>query len=248
MVNQIKPLSSHLSHVPDEVKKAAKNRLYPSIFSAGYLELRRRRKRMEDFFSKLDANNSILDIGSQYSPYYPLFQNKCSNYITLDVVETPTVDIVATAEKIPLADDVMDIVICTQVLEHTDRPKKIVKELYRVLRPGGILLATVPSIFPQHGYPADNWRFMPDGLRLMMDDFSETQVIGEMDFSESWISVNLYYSKTIIWKLGSMRKVLEPIINLIGNSFAIALSFILKPITKEEFSAFSMNIWCEAIK
>lgn len=82
-----------------------------------------------------------------------------------------------------------DVVLCTQVLEHWDNPQRIVNECHRVLLPGGTLIVTVPSVYPVHGYPADNWRFMPDGLRYLLRASSELEVLGELDVAASLASV-----------------------------------------------------------
>jgi len=48
-------------------------------------------------------------------------------------------------EAIPLASQSFDVVICRELLEHVQEPFKIIKEIYRILKPGGKLLITVPT-------------------------------------------------------------------------------------------------------
>lgn len=48
-------------------------------------------------------------------------------------------------KKLPFADKGFDIVTLMAVLEHLDEPEFIINEIDRVLRPGGLLLLTVPS-------------------------------------------------------------------------------------------------------
>ena len=48
-------------------------------------------------------------------------------------------------DRIPMEDDSFDTVTLLAVLEHLDCEKRIIKEIYRILRPNGILLITVPT-------------------------------------------------------------------------------------------------------
>jgi len=48
-------------------------------------------------------------------------------------------------KELPFADKSFDIVTLMAVLEHLDQPEFIISEIDRVLRPGGVLLLTVPS-------------------------------------------------------------------------------------------------------
>jgi len=44
-----------------------------------------------------------------------------------------------------------------------------VPELVRVLKPGGLLAIHTHWKFPEHRYPVDCWRIMPDGMRYLFD-------------------------------------------------------------------------------
>ena len=49
----------------------------------------------------------------------------------------------------PFKNNSYDAVICSEVLEHVDSPEDSIKELIRVLKPGGILALSVPRYFPE---------------------------------------------------------------------------------------------------
>jgi SAM-dependent methyltransferase len=166
----------------------------------------------------------------------------------MDLVDTPTVDIACNAENMPVEDCSYDLVLCTQVLEHCENPQVIVNECYRVLKPGGTLIVTVPSIYPVHGYPADNWRFMPDGLKHLLRKFAEVEVLGELDFAESLASVNCHYGHVFTGRMGRLGLAINPLLNFATNVFGRILSRILRPLTRSNFTSFSMNLWAEARK
>ena len=51
--------------------------------------------------------------------------------------------------SIPLLDSSLDAVICSEVLEHVNSPQESIKELIRVLKPGGVLALSVPRYMPE---------------------------------------------------------------------------------------------------
>ena len=53
------------------------------------------------------------------------------------------------ALRLPFRDDTFDRIICSEVFEHIPDDSAAMAELARVLRPGGVLAATVPSWFPE---------------------------------------------------------------------------------------------------
>ena len=68
-----------------------------------------------------------------------------------------------------IPNNTFDIIICTEVLEHVSNPFDAVKELHRMLKPGGLLFLTTPFNFRIHGPLPDNWRFTEHGLRQLFN-------------------------------------------------------------------------------
>lgn len=67
--------------------------------------------------------------------------------------------------------NVFDCIICTYVLHIVFELNKVILELHRILKPGGILLITVPHIQvwnPKETTGKECWRFTPEGLRLTL--------------------------------------------------------------------------------
>ena len=74
---------------------------------------------------------------------------------------------------LPYENDRFEIVFFDQVLEHVKgNPQHAVDELYRVLKPSGLLVCTTVLVYPIHAYPSDYWRFTPEGLKLLCSKFS----------------------------------------------------------------------------
>ncbi len=69
---------------------------------------------------------------------------------------------VADAQHLPFRDAAFDAVICTETLEHVQDDVAAMREVARVLRPAGLLLASVPSHFTERAY----WRLSPGYLEM----------------------------------------------------------------------------------
>ena len=101
----------------------------------------------------------VLDLGCGEKPYKPYFKGTYSEYIGLDPRFIAQPEIVATGEYLPFRNEVLDVCICTQMLEHSEEPNQVVSEIYRILRNGGILFLSTHGIWPIHTFPkGDYWR------------------------------------------------------------------------------------------
>ena len=61
-----------------------------------------------------------------------------------------------------------DTILCCEVLEHLPRPELALAELYRLLRPGGHLILSVPFLCRLHEEPHDYFRFTEHGLAELL--------------------------------------------------------------------------------
>ncbi len=109
----------------------------------------------------------ILDVGCGVKPYYPFFAPAAREYVGVDVVENPAAELLGPVEELPVDDASFDVVLCTQVLEHCDDPAQAVRELARVTRPGGRVLASTHGVQVYHPSPADYWRWTHEGLHRL---------------------------------------------------------------------------------
>jgi len=86
----------------------------------------------------------------------------------MDIDRNSNADLCGSVEQTGLPDESLDLVICTQVLEHSLDPGKGLQEIFRILRPGGYLIASAPHIWFYHPHPSDNWRFTQEGLTRLI--------------------------------------------------------------------------------
>lgn len=101
-------------------------------------------------------------------------------YRVLDATDTYHPDIVGDVMDMhAIADGTYDAVICLAVLEHVPRPWDAMREMRRVLVPGGRLFLYVPFLSPYHampGYYGDYVRFTEDGLRSLCEPFDDARI------------------------------------------------------------------------
>jgi SAM-dependent methyltransferase len=82
--------------------------------------------------------------------------------------------VAAVGEALPFADDTFDVVLCDNVVDHAESPYTIVRELVRILRPGGLLYFTVNfhhAVYALAASAYSTWRGL--GLRYEIGPFAD---------------------------------------------------------------------------
>jgi len=119
------------------------------------------RKQLESVARYISGD--VLDVGGgEETRYKNLFS--FNTFTVLDIHEGEGIDIVASADDIPLPDASKDSILSTQMLEHVKFPEKCVQEMYRVLKPSGHAVITAPQWNELHAEPIDFWRYTKYGL------------------------------------------------------------------------------------
>jgi len=111
-----------------------------------------------DVILEHQLEGDVLDLGGRYinGTTRTLFPDG-HRYIVVDIEPDPSVDIVADAGDLDLG-ETFDIVLSTELLEHTPRGAEIVSAAYRHLRPGGMFVATMAGPGrPPHGAAGSPW-------------------------------------------------------------------------------------------
>lgn len=146
----------------------------------------------------------VADIGSREAGgnYKPLLTHPEWKYTGVDLQAGPNVDLVLPEpynwHNIP--DNTFDVVLSGQTMEHVERPWPWMKELGRIVRPGGVVCVIAPYRWEYHPSPLDCWRIFPDGMRAVMQDAGLTILKLHMNQQSDTVGVATKGPVSDIWR------------------------------------------------
>ncbi|MFC1577582.1 methyltransferase domain-containing protein [Thermodesulfobacteriota bacterium] len=120
-----------------------------------------------------DINGRVIDFGCGLAPYKADILEAADEYIGVDwdrnTKKKGRVDVIANLiQPLPFEDEFADTIVSFQVLEHLPEPVPFLRECYRILKPGGYILLTVPFMWHLHEEPHDYYRFTRFGLKYLL--------------------------------------------------------------------------------
>ncbi len=159
------------------------------------------------------ASGLVLNIGSGNIP-------RQKGIINIDMMDYDNVDIVCDIHDLPFQDNSIHAVMSVAVLEHVKEPLAVLREVHRVLKPGGRVLSVIPFMQPFHASPHDYQRYTLPGIEYLHREFSkiESGVFSGPVSGALWVVQELIAS---LLSFGSER---------IRNALTIALMLITWPI------------------
>jgi hypothetical protein len=108
-----------------------------------------------------------LDVNGSIRPLFP------EPYVGLDLQPGPGVDEVGDIEECDgrwAKEGFYKTVVCCETLEHVNSPADALAGMWAVAAEDSLLIVTTVFAFPVHEFPADYWRFTPNGLQKLMED------------------------------------------------------------------------------
>ena len=187
---------------------------------------------VDDFtaiFDSQPSNALCLSIGGGPTRKHPCLVN-------LNIGPFPNVDVVADAHLLPYADNTVDAIYCEAVLEHLHDPRLAVREMLRVLKPGGRLFACTPFMQAYHGYPHHYQNFSLTGHRHLFEEagfviMSNGVCVGPVYTMVSLTSTFIHEFAPVVlrWPLqkgwglfGALLRPLDRLLNTRENAFILA--------------------------
>jgi hypothetical protein len=151
------------SHIDNSVQFTQDNEYYLLI-----------RNRVNTFVETTLQNytsKTILEIGPKQNEKERILSpnNKIE---TVDIVaENNTTYVADLTKENELPKSYFDVVYCLEVLEHTYEPWEILKQINRLLKPGGYLHISIPFQFRIHGPLPDSYRISEFGLKYLLEKY-----------------------------------------------------------------------------
>jgi SAM-dependent methyltransferase len=115
--------------------------------------------------------------------------DRLGDVIRLDLDPQWPLDVAASATALPFADESIDRINSNSLLEHVPYPHEVLRESFRVLRPGGMFITTVPFHFVGHGCPGDYLRYTGQFFQEVCADIGFVEVV-----TDTTSTSGLYYT------------------------------------------------------
>ena len=207
------------------------DRLHPSRTSVQYAI----RKPLLDWLaSQPVAGLELLDVGCGDRPYEQLLGG-AARVVGFDVPGNAHADLHGSIDALPVEDASFDVVLCLQVLEHVPDPAAAVRELRRVVRPGGRVLVSTHGIYPYHPNPEDLWRWTHSGLeRLFREngDWSSVSVRAGAGTAGT-VAMLVAHLVDLLCKRARVRTIGRPVVALLnggGEALDRAVPLLRQPV------------------
>ncbi|MBL7853055.1 MAG: methyltransferase domain-containing protein [Cyclobacteriaceae bacterium] len=114
-------------------------------------------------------SGSVTEIGGELKYMHYRFFPNATSFLVTNIGRDHSEYLNAT--DMNLADNSQDCFLCVSVLEHVHEFGKVISEIQRTLKSGGVAILTVPFMYPIHD-EIDYWRFTPQSLHALFHEFA----------------------------------------------------------------------------
>lgn len=203
---------------------AIRERLHPKLYDYSFiitLAAKTTLERMLRLLSKTPRPLKVLDLGCGYKPFQSFFPG--DQYLGVDMSLNSFADVIADNHNLPFKDNVFDVIIISEVLEHCDNEYQVIKELRRVAKNQALVYLTLPFIFPLHGVPDDFQRLTKYKLRAL---FKQDKIIFLKESNNIFGSLFIFINMVLRILFGS-TKALYPVY-IVNNLLSLAAENLSK--------------------
>lgn len=139
----------------------------------------------------------LVDLGCGPRPYYKLYSPYFEKTLGTDLPDSPfpkeNIDIYCSATEIPLENNSVDTVLSTEVMHDMAEPRLMLREINRILKPGGEVILTTPFVVPTVDGAYDHYRYTEQGLRYLLtaENFEVITIIPVADVIGAMITLGI---------------------------------------------------------
>ena len=109
----------------------------------------------------------VVNMGSGVESFYKNLFKPFQGLIRIGIPHNGEVNAYGDAMALPLKNDSVDLFISSSVIEHLPDPEKAVSELFRTIKPDGLVYAEIPFIGAYHMAPHDYQRYTISGIESL---------------------------------------------------------------------------------
>lgn len=207
---------------------------------------------------QIPPHSYVLDAGAGEGRFRHLFSH--TKYIGVDLAVGDTswdysrLSAINALQELCFPDDTFDVVICTQVLEHVAEPEQVLRELTRVLKPGGHLVLVAPQSWHEHQVPYDFFRYTSFGIRYLLKkvglSIEEIRPLGGyywyLSFQLQLMSYWTFSRNKVLEKWGLLHLLLKVFVTIIFELLLPLLLFYLDPLDRVQEA--TLGHYCVARK
>ena len=136
------------------------------------MEITFRRRLLDQALCATAFTGKVLDVGGKKDNKRGAFRPPVTtvdswHYANLDKTSLP--DFCCDAENLPIPSSVYDIAVLCEILEHMKSPERGIAEAHRVLKAGGVIILSIPFLFPIHADPYDFQRWTAPKIKSVLE-------------------------------------------------------------------------------
>lgn len=213
-----------------------RQRLSPKIYDATYLHTRVCRRGIDQVAELLRRRTAagewaggvvpvVLDVGCGFRPWESVFDGVPARTVGVDFsTDYALPHALGVADRLPFRDSSVDAIILSEVLEHVPDLPAAVREVRRVVKPGGLLFISTPFLYREHGQPYD---FQRPTRYFYRHHFAEDEIVmleaSNTALAAPALAVNVVlqaWSRPLIPGLKEFLIVLHNLAAIAGDAFA----------------------------
>jgi SAM-dependent methyltransferase len=157
--------------------------------------------RFYELLKQKESGGKVLELGSRNRSGVVRRQLVPEHlyYTGIDILSGDNVDIVGDAHALSklFAPETFDAIFAASVFEHLLMPWKVVLEMNRVMKTGGLVMISTHQAWPLHETPWDFWRFSDQCWRGLFNKYTGFEIIDAAMGEPASLVSHLLYRPTL---------------------------------------------------